>query len=178
VASLVARSPAEGLLPVTVGSVALSEAPLGPITGIAPFKGRAAEVSAALEAALGVGLPAPNRFRAGEGVTIVSTGPDQALVIGAGIAPGGAAVTDQSDAWAHLVLEGAGARDVLARLTPVDLRESRFAVGHAAQTLLFHMTATLMRIGPARWEILVFRSMARTAVHDLTEAMRSVAGRA
>lgn len=178
-ASLEAKSPAAGLLPVSIGTVRLSEATTAPIWSVSPFRGREAAVSAALEAALGAGLPAPNRTTTGGAARIVWTGTwHTVLVLGAEIRVEGAAVVDQSDAWTWLVLEGDGAREVLARLTPVDLRDGVFAVDHAARTLLFHMTATLMRTGEARWEILVFRSMARTAVHDLTAAMRDVAGRA
>ena len=177
-ADLKAGSPAEGLLPVTVGRLTLSEAPKAALSHVAPFRGRMADVSAALEAAVGASFPEPGRTTSGAGGRVVWVGPGQALVIGARVAPGGAAVVDQSDAWMHLRLEGPDARDVLARLTPVDLREAAFEVGHAARTLLFHMSATLIRTGAETWEILVFRSMAKTAVHDLTEAMHAVAGRA
>lgn len=176
-ADLFARTPAEGLLPVTIGGVTLSEAEPARITSVAPFRGREAAVSKALQEAAGAAFPAPNRATGKAGARIVWTGPGQALVLGPAVAPEGAAITDQSDAWAHLVLEGQGARDVLARLAPVDLREGVFRRGHAARTLLFHMTATLIRTGTDRWEILVFRSMAKTAVHDLTGAMRGLAGR-
>lgn len=175
--NLVAKSAADGLLPVTHGSVTLSEAGMARITSVAPFRGRSGAVSDALKAAVGAAFPAPNRVTGTAGARIVWTGPGQAMVLGPEVAVEGAALTDQSDAWAWLVLEGAGARDVLARLTPVDLRDGVFKRGHAARTLLFHMTCTLMRTGAERWEILVFRSMARTAVHDLGEAMRSVAAR-
>jgi sarcosine oxidase subunit gamma len=175
VIDLVATSPAAGLLPLHHGTVVLSEAEPSRITSVAPFAGKEKTVSAALTKAIGAGFPAPNRMTGSAGARIVWTGPGQAMVLGPEIAVGQAALTDQSDAWAWLVLEGSDAREVLARLTPVDLRDRVFEVGHAARTLLFHMTATLMRTGPERWEILVFRSMAKTAVHDLQEAMRSVA---
>ncbi len=177
-ADLIATSPAQGHLPLARGSVTLTEAELAPITSVAPFRGREAEVSAALEAAMRAGLPAPNRTTGKAGARAVSTGPGEALVLGVAVAPEGAAVTDQSDAWVHLALEGAGARDVLARLTSVDLREGVFKRGHAARTLLFHVPVTLIRAGKDRWEILAPRSMAKTVLHDLSEAMIGVAARA
>ena len=176
-ANLIARSPAAGMAPVRHGPLTLREAGMQAITWLAPFRGHAAAVSADLERGIGVGLPAPNRVSGeGEGaVRAVWAGPGQALILGAEVAPPGAAVADQSDAWAWFVLEGAGASDVLARLTPVDLRAAAFPLGGAARTLLFHMTATLMRTGPDRWEVLVFRSMAQTAAHEIEVAMRRVA---
>ena len=118
-ADLVALSPAKGLLPVARGGVTLSEPDMVPMTFVAPFKGREAEVAVALERA-GAGFPGPN-WSVGSGkVRAVWAGPGQALVIGAVVAPEGAAVSDQSDGWIRLRIEGGGVRDVLARLTPVD----------------------------------------------------------
>ncbi len=175
---LVATSPAAGLVPLRHGSVMLSEVEATHITSVAPLDGKAKSVSAALKKAIGAEFPDPNRMTGKDGARVVWTGPGQAMVLGPEVALKGAALTDQSDAWTWLVLEGTDAAAVLARLTPVDLRDSVFEVGHAARTLLFHMTATLIRTGAERWEILVFRSMAKTAVHDLEEAMRSVAAQA
>ena len=173
-ARLVAKSPCEGLLPVTVGSVTLSEVSLDAITSVAPFAGQLATVSQALEKAARAAFPAPGRWTGGD-IRIVWTGPEQALVLGARVAPEGAAVTDQSDAWAVMRLEGQGAEAVLARLVPVDVRRDRFPEGQAARTMLHHMTCTLMRVGEDSFDIMVYRSMAATAVHDLEAAMRSVA---
>jgi heterotetrameric sarcosine oxidase gamma subunit len=174
VARLVALSPCAGLLPVTHGTVTLSEAPPEAITSVAPFDGGLADVSAALEAAVGAAFPQPNRWTGGA-TRIVWTGPDQAMVLGPRTAPEGAAVTDQSDAWAVMRLDGRGAEAVLARLIPVDVRRAQMPPGHAARTMLHHMTCTLMRVEEDAFEIMVYRSMAATAVHHLEVAMRSVA---
>ena len=176
-ANLIAKAPMGDMDPITHGSVTLHELPMAAITWVAPFRGREAAVAAALEKSTGVGFPDPNRVLGDGAVRAVWAGPGQALVLGAVVAPDGAAVADQSDAWAIFALDGAGAADVLARLTPVDLRDAALPVGAAARTLLFHMTATLMRTAADRYEILVFRSMAASAVHELDTAMRRVAAR-
>ena len=173
-ARLVAKTPCAGLLPVTHGAVTLSELTPEAITSVAPFDGRDAAVSAALEAATGAAFPAPNRWT-GTATRIVWTGPGQAMALGSRVAPPDAALTDQSDAWAVVRLEGQGAEAVLARLVPVDIRRAHFPPGHAARTLLHHMTCTLLRAGDETFDILVFRSMAATAVHHIDTAMRSVA---
>jgi sarcosine oxidase subunit gamma len=154
--------------------VTLSEVLPEAITSVAPYEGQGAAVSAALEKAARAAFPVPGRWTGGE-TRIVWTGPDQAMVLGPRVAPAGAAVTDQSDAWAVMRLEGQGAEAVLARLVPVDVRRVHFPPGHAARTMLHHMTCTLMRTGEHAFDIMVFRSMAATAVHHLEVAMKSVA---
>ena len=176
---LLARTPCEGLLPVTIGKAMLSETDPGAITSIAPFKGQADAVSDALKARIGAGFPKPGRSTGKQGARVVWSGLDQAFVLGPMLAAiPGAAMTDQSDAWACVTLEGAAARDVLARVTSLDIRPSVFKQGHAARTELAHMSVILIRTGAERYEIMAFRSMAKTLVHDLPEAMRAVAARA
>ena len=176
---LVARAAAEGLLPITRGTVTLTELQPPAITAIAPFRGREAAVSKALKSVAGVGFPKPNRVEAKGQVSCLWSGRSQAFLIGP--APGpidGAAVTDQSDGWALLRLEGAAACDVLARLVPLDLRPAAFPAGAAARSLLFHMPLAIFRSGPDSYGLMVFRSMAATAVHELDTAMRSLAAQA
>lgn len=111
---------------------------------------------------------------------MVWTGRNQAFVIGD--PPDGldrhAVTTDQSDGWAILLLGGRHAEAALARLIPLDLRADVFPVGHAARAPLNHMSAIVMRTGAQAFEILVFRSMARTAWHEIEEALGALAARA
>lgn len=174
-ASLTAKTPFEGLLPIEAGTVRLSEVTHEAITWVAPHKGQTAKVSRALDKQMGVDFPSPNTHANG----VVWFGPGQALVCGAAIhAIPGAAVVDQSSAWAVCALEGAGAAEVLARLVPIDLRDAMFGEGAAARTLIGHMNCVLLRTGPDRYEMMVFRSMAATLVHEVTRAMEMVAARA
>ncbi|MBL4629521.1 MAG: sarcosine oxidase subunit gamma, partial [Roseicyclus sp.] len=114
----------------------------------------------------------------GPGTRVVWTGPEQAMVLGTALKPiSGAALSDQTSAWACCALSGGDAAAVLGRLVPIDLREDVFAVGHGARTLLGHMNCVLLRTGPQRYEIMVFRSMAATATHELGRAMGMVAAR-
>lgn len=177
-ARLLAEAPVAGLgLPLVVAGATLSARGPGPVTSVAPFRGR----QAAVEGRLGAALPAPNRVAPwGEG-RAVWTGPGRWLLVGAP-APeeldGLAAVVDQTDASACVVLEGPAARDVLARLVPADLRDRAFPVGATARTLLNHMTVTLSRISDEAWEVMAMRSMAGTLVEELSHAMQGVAARA
>lgn len=160
--------------PETHAEVLLAEGDPGPITSIACFPGSRTKVSKLLG-----GFPKPNRFL--DAPLRVWTGPEQAFLIGAPPPPGLediAAVTDQTGGWAVLEVSGAGAEAVLARLCPLDLRAKSFPVGAAARAPLGHMQSVLMRLGDARFQVMVFRSMARTAWHEMEEAAQNLAARA
>lgn len=177
---LVAKSPCAGLLPLTIGSVSVTEEDAGVMTSIAARKGRQKALSQALKAAHGMAVPSPGRTTGKAGARVIWFSRGQVLLIGP--APDGslgefAALTDQSDGWAVVRLEGRGARDVLARLVPLDLRPTAFKRGHTARTELAHMMASLTRVGENAFQIMVFRSMAKTLVHDLKTAMEGVAAR-
>ena len=177
---LIARTPLDGLTPVTIGTVTVTEVTLDPMTMIAPFKNQLAKVDALLKAGDGVGFPAPNRMESSDGVRILWAGQGRALLIGAD-APAGlrglAALTDQADASACAQISGAGAVDALARLVPVDLRLSYFPVGQTARTFVNHMAASVTRTAPDAFEVMVMRSMGQTLIHELTEAMTNIAAR-
>jgi sarcosine oxidase subunit gamma len=147
------------------------------LTSVAPFRGKEKALARALKT-LGLVFPAPNAISTAAEVRLVWTGRDQAFLMGADPAPltGLAALTDQSDGWAGLALHGSSSTDVLARLCPLDLRA--MAPGTVARAPLNHMSSLLIRAAPDCVEILVFRSMARTAWHELEAAMSSVAARA
>lgn len=176
--SLIETTPCEGLLPVSAGGVTLTEAGPARITSVAPLRGKARAVATALRK-LGLGWPEPGRSVRSDGAACLWTGRDQAFLIGA--SPDGldgiAALTDQSDGWARMRLEGAGAEAVLARLVPLDLRAAVFPEGAVARSGLNHMMAVLTREGPDAFGIMVFRSMAGSAVHEIAVAMKAVAAR-
>ncbi|WP_170475982.1 sarcosine oxidase subunit gamma [Ruegeria arenilitoris] len=178
--NLIAKSPCHGILPITIGSVTLSEEDVGVIHSVSPYKGQKKALSVAMKSAYGMAYPAANRSAGKAGARIVWFGHAQAMLMGP--EPNRelselAAVVDQTDAWAVVRLEGPAVEDVLARLVPVDLRSTSFKRGHTARTLLFHMSASVTRVGEKAFQIMVFRSMAHTLVHDLKRAMEGVASR-
>lgn len=174
---LIAKSALEGRS-VTLGGVTLAEVEVGPITSVALFPGGAKLAAKGLKT-LGLAMPAPNTFVEKKGARIVWTGREQAFLIG--VAPPemqGAALTDQSDGWAVLGVSGPAAVEVLARLVPVDLRLPVCPVGTALRAPVNHMNAVMLRTGDYAFEIMVFRSMARTAWHEIETAVSLVAARA
>lgn len=177
---LIAKSALAGLAPITRGNTTLAEAPFARITSIAPFPGRMAAVNAALSG-LGLTFPAPNAQVAQGGNRLLWTGRETAFLIG-DAAPAAladlAALTDQSDGWAILTLTGPLAVEALMRPVPLDLRLAAFPVGRSTRSALNHMQAILIRTAPESFEVMVFRSMARTAWAELTEALEVLEARA
>ncbi len=175
---LTLTAPLEGRAPVELGATTLAAADPGPLTLIMPFAGQTEATGAALEAAIGLGVPPVGQTRTAGDVRVIWFGRNQWLVAGAQVAADvPAAVTDQSDGWVAVTLAGPLAADTLARLTPIDLRPASFGPGATARTDLQHMPASITRIGAEAFLILTFRSMAQTLWHDLADALRGVAAR-
>jgi sarcosine oxidase subunit gamma len=126
-----------------------------------------------------VELPPPGRLTKGTNAEIAWAGQGQFFVFQPDGAPGlpslKAAVTDQSDGWVAMLLEGEHAKAVLARLCPLDLRA--LSEGDAVRSLVGHMNAVMIRRAEGV-ELMVFRSMTQTLVHELDRVMRSVAAQA
>ncbi|KGM86856.1 Sarcosine oxidase gamma subunit [Roseovarius mucosus DSM 17069] len=174
------QTPCTGLLPVTVGGLRLTEVVPRRMTSLAPYRGSAGALSAAMQAAHGVAWPEPGRMTGQAAARALWFGRELALLIGPEpdeSLAAHAALTDQSDAWAVVQLDGRQAVEVLARLCPLDLREAVFAPGHTARTDVAHMAGSVSRLGLQTWQIMVFRSMAATLVHEVEIAMRRVAAR-
>lgn len=166
-------------LPLRIGSLTLEGLPPGHITSIRPFTGKKAEVNAALGKA-GLAFPAPNRLvEATDGSVLAWAGRETAFLIGPLSLPemegGLAAVTDQSDGWATLRLSGKDCDAALARLVPIDPAEMK--PGASLRTILGHMPLLLLRTGADSVMLLVFRSMAGTAVKELSHVMQALAAR-
>ena len=177
---LISKSACEGRLPLTIGGMSLTEEKPVALTSLMPWRGQEEALAEALEKAHGLSLPVPGRTTGKEGGSLIWFGRGQYLLMGP--APDlaladHAALTDQSDAWAVVKLDGEGSEDVLARLVPIDLRRATFKRGYTTRSQLQHMMASVTRTGPQAFVIMVFRSMAGTLVHDLKTAMEAVAAR-
>jgi heterotetrameric sarcosine oxidase gamma subunit len=178
VPELIAKAPLVDA-PITLGQVTLAPLLLPRLTSVAPLQGQDKAVAKALKS-IGLKFPAPNQTVTKDDAMLIWTGRNQAFLMGADPAPliGLAALTDQTDGWAGLSLTGPQGPDVLARLIPLDLRSAAFPIGRAVRVPVNHMHAILMRRGAYDFSLLVFRSMAQTAWHELKAAMHTVATRA
>jgi heterotetrameric sarcosine oxidase gamma subunit len=170
-------TPCGGFAPIKIGGLRLSEVSPAHVTALLPYRGQEAALDAALRAAHGLGFPALGGVSQNGTGRCLWAGDRQAMLVG--LSPDAAlaecaSIVDQSDGWAMLRLEGEGARDVLARLVPVDLR---LPAGHCLRSLVGHMAAVITVLGETGYEIWVFRSMAETAVHEIEQAMRQYEAR-
>ena len=165
-----------GGLPVRHGAMTLSLADPGPVFSVAPFRGQEEAVSSALQAAIGSGLTPVGQVVQAGAVSVLWFGRDLWLVTGAEVpALPGAAVTDQTDGWIALDLTGPRGAEVMARLVPVDLRDAAVPEGTVVRTVMHEMSVAVIRTGPEVLRIMAFRSMAKTLVHAVSEAMERVA---
>lgn len=176
---LIAKTALAGKKPLVVGATTLAEVDAGAITSIARFPGQGEVLDNALKP-LGFSFPAPNNFAEAAGATLVWAGREQAFLIGADCPDLGdaAAVTDQSGGWVTLSLTGPLAADALMRYVPLDLRLAHFPVGRSVRTPLYHMPMLLMRVADDGFRLMLFRSMARTAWHEIEVALKTLAARA
>jgi len=147
--------------------IELEVLPWKTITSIAPFRGRTDDVSEALQAAIGVGLPGPNGARRDSETEIVWSQIGQWFLFGPPVEVPFAAMTDQSDGWCGVAVKGGRATTVLARLCPLDLRA--FAEGQVARTEVAHRMGLLIGRDDGV-EIYVMRSLFQDFLHHLKVA--------
>lgn len=160
---------------VICGQTELSVGAWVTLQSISPMPGARKSLDDAL-ARFGLRFPEPNSWNGSDAGRIVWTGREQAFLIGAALPPTDhVALTDQSDGWVTLCLSGKDAIAVLARLVSLDLRG--MTAGQSARTALNHMPLILIGEGGDRFTLMTFRSMARTAWHELHEAMLQVQAR-
>ena len=176
---LYAKSPFEGLLPRLIGSVEIRECITEYVTLVDIPLGREDQVCSVLKRNHGITLPKVNKSTGQIGRCCLSFGGRYLLI---GLKPCSdlanvGRLTDVSDGFAILHAEGEEIEAVLARLVPINLCKSVFKIGDTAKTLVQHMQASITKTSEKNFQIMVFRSMAYTLVHDLVRAMDSIAYR-
>ena len=142
-------------------------------------KGSKARVSEVLKKAYVMTFSGPNRTTAraknrclwfGKNHLLLGSEPDETL-------SKIARLTDVSDGYAVLRAEGRDIEALLARIVPIDFAPSHFKPGYTARTLVQQMHAAVTQISDSVFQIIVFRSMAQTLVHDRKRVMTSVYAR-
>lgn len=158
------------------GLVDLADAGL---TGMITLRGDLASpvLAAAVEAATGCAVPRQRRLSAGARGKVAWMSPDELLVMvdyaraatvetesAQALAGSHAVAASVSDARAMITISGAQARDVLAKVCPVDFTD--FTVGEVRRTRAAQVAAALWREEEGRFTLVCFRSVA-TYVWDL-----------
>jgi sarcosine oxidase subunit gamma len=141
------------------------------------------EVKAAVKTALGLAVPGQREALTGEGAAALWMSPDELLLIcgydeaAQTLAALEAALKGQhflavnvSDARAVLRIEGAGAREVLAKLCPVDLAPRAFAPGMVRRTRMAQVPAAFWLDAAGVFHLICFRSVAEYAFNLLKTA--------
>lgn len=145
-------------------------------------RGTTEALGRAVQETFGLALPETGRATATDGLRALWLGPDRWLLLAMGrddletrlraaVAPAGGVVVDQSHGRTILRIEGAKARDTLAKGTGVDLHPRAFAENTVAQTSLFQLAVTLdRRRGTSTFDVHAMRGFAVHLYEALLEA--------
>jgi len=170
-------------LPHAAGGVTLVADTPSSITSIAPFAGQGKAVSDGLKPLGATALPKVGASTKGKGVGLWWVGAGQWMAMGGKAADimaaleGKAAVVDLSDGWVVFRISGAGARNVFARLCPLDSDPSVMPVGHVARSEYAHLMA-IVHVVDDGFQVLVMRSFLKTAIESTIQAIDMLAAEA
>ena len=185
--ALTARTPLGGYAR-TFGAVALAEViDLSLVSAAVPNGGDDA-FAAALAQGFGASRPSTGESVPGDrlGARILGMQPDQMFIlfeapdpdraaetVSAALGPA-AYVTDQSDSWAMLRIEGAAARAALERICMLDLDDAAFPEGSVARTVMEHLAVIVLRDGADSFLLMTPRSSARSFLHAVELSVANV----
>ena len=153
------------------------------LVSLAIPQGGDAAAKKAIKSAFKLALPDPSRSAASKTHRLIRTAPDQAMLVfddtSANAEPavritlkGACYTTLQTDAWVVLSLSGPQARTVLERLCPLDLHDAAFPVDAAARTVMEHMGAMIVHVGPDSFLLLSASSSAGSFLHAVETSIR------
>jgi sarcosine oxidase subunit gamma len=165
---------------VAAGAVSVRDAGL---MGMVTLRGDLDALGGAVREVAGVDVPGVNRVAMNGDRGAVWMSPDEVLLLvpyaeaGAAVAAVDAALAgvhhlavDVSDARAVMVLEGAGAREVLGKLAPADLTPGVFGPGQVRRTRLGQVAAAFWCEAEDRWTVVCFRSVGDYAFKLLAQS--------
>jgi sarcosine oxidase subunit gamma len=166
------------------GFVTIREAgPRGMITLRGDLAGE--ELRGAVKALMDLEVPERGRIVLSRRRAVAWMSPDELLLMlphgqaAAGVAKLGRALAgthhlaaDVSDARVVFSLEGVGAREALAKLTPADLSPAAFGPGRIRRTRLSQVSAAFWMTGEEAFELVCFRSVAQYVFDLLSAAAR------
>ena len=187
--ALTARTPLGGYAG-TFGGVTLAEAAGLSLVSAAVPQGGDDAFAAALAEGFGASRPSTGDSAPGDrlGARILGMQPDQLFIlfeapdpdraaetVSAALGPA-AYVTDQSDSWAMLRIQGRGVRAALERLCMLDLDDAAFPEGRVARTVMEHLAVIILRDGADSFLLMSPRSSARSFLHAVEQSVATVSG--
>lgn len=155
------------------------------IVSLACPRGGDAALATAVKSAWGLDMPAPGMSAEAGGVRVIWSSPDQSLVVFPHATPdamphvkgllGDAAyLTDQTDNWCALSIEGSLARTALERICPLDIHDQAFAVNATARTVMEHLGVFITRTGDDAFMLLSGSSSAGSFLHAVELSLKNV----
>lgn len=167
---------------------------LAEVTGMALFslavsQGNDAAFSRAVKKAWKIEVPTPGMSTTAGDIRLIWTAPGQYHLLmqeppgnpsGDPLAPvtkavsGTAWLTDQSDSYCLLRLEGPRAREALERICPLDLYPGNFAVDAASRTAMEHLGVLLIREQMDQYLLMSARSSALSFLHAVETSLENV----
>lgn len=162
---------------------------VGPV-GMITLRGdlASAKLADAVNAAVGVGIPASRRIEMAGDKGAAWMSPDELLLIlpyaevpatvsalDDALAGEHAMAVDVSDARATFRIRGAGAREVMAKLSPADFSPASFGPGELRRTRAAQVAAAVWMSGEAEFSLVCFRSVGRY-VFDLLSVSAAEGG--
>lgn len=139
--------------------------------------GEDAAFAAALKAGYGLRRPSPREAELSSEVAALQLAPDQIMLV----LPEGQVdlavfdavgyVTQQTDAWVILDLEGPLALPALERLCPLDLHRDAFGPGSYGRTMMEHMSAVIWQVKAGQYRLMSASSSARSFLHAVETSL-------
>lgn len=83
-------------------------------------------------------------------------------------------LTDQSDSWASLRVNGPACRQALERICPIDLHDESFSVGSVARTAMEHLGTIIYREDDYSFVLMSAASSAKTFLHAVETSARNI----
>ena len=178
--TLNAASPLGGAT-VAIGNNRITERTELALVSIAiPLNGEK-NLSAAISKAWGISLPTPAVSSVKNEMRVLSTAPDQILLIFPHAIPDAEQIiqqnldsagytTDQTDVWTVLEISGPDVISALERLCPLDAPS--MPVNGSARTVMEHMGAIIVRTSPENFLLLSASSSARSFLHAVETSFR------
>lgn len=170
------------------GDVSLTAPDALAIVAVALPLGAEENAKKAIRSAYGAALPDIGRMALSrdEKTTLMRLGSDLAFVLFscetpdaearvAGKLGDAAYVTDQTDVWCALKIDGPGSRAALERICMLDLHADAFTDGAVARTVMEHLGVIIARTGTDSFLLLSASSSAKSFLHAIETSVENIA---
>lgn len=141
---------------------------------------------AALKEETGFSLPKPRKITQKKGMSLAWMSPDELLLgityekagdvatrLGDALKAQHALVANVSDARVMFQVSGEAARDVMAKVSPVDFSAPSFVKGQIRRTRIAQVSAAIWMVDQHSFRVIAFRSVAKYVFDSLKDASKS-----